>query len=199
MPCSSRSASAGPASVSAPSSAISAGVLPDRLAVLAPVEREGPARQALARVPLALAVVQEAAGREAVAQAADQPVGEAALHRADGLGVPLVALEVVDRDEGRLAAHGQAHVAGGERGVDLAAERVERGPGLVGERLGDARVLGDAASPACRSRSRPRRSSRRRRSARRCGSAAWRRAGCGSRRSGGREVGSRPIQPAPGR
>ena len=113
-------------------------------AVAAPVEREGPARQALARVPLALAVVQEAAGGEAVAQPADQPVGEAALHRADGVGVPLLALEVVDRDEGRLAAHGQPHVAGGEAGVDLAAEGVERRPGLVGEGLGDARVLGDA-------------------------------------------------------
>ena len=36
-------------------------VAPDRLAVLAPVQREGPARQALARIPLALAVMQQAA------------------------------------------------------------------------------------------------------------------------------------------
>ena len=120
------------------------GVLPDRGAVLAPVEREGPAREALAGVPLALAVVEEAAGGEAVAQAADELVGEGALGGADGGGVPLVALEVVDGDEGRLAAHGQAHVAGGEGGVDLAAEGVEGGPGLLGEGLGDARVLGDA-------------------------------------------------------
>ena len=87
------------------------GVVPDRLAVAPPVEREGPARQRLARIPLALAVVQEAARREAVAQAADQLVGQPALGRADRVGVPLVGLEIVDRDEGRLAAHGQAHVA----------------------------------------------------------------------------------------
>ena len=120
------------------------GVLPDRRAVAAPVEREGPARQALARVPLALAVVQEAAGREAVAQPADQLVGELALHRADSVGVPLGRLEVVDRHEGRLAAHRQPHVAGGQQLVHLAAEDVERRPGLLGEGPGDARVLGDA-------------------------------------------------------
>ena len=33
------------------------GVLPDRLAVLAPAQREGPARQRLARIPFALAVM----------------------------------------------------------------------------------------------------------------------------------------------
>ena len=31
-----------------------------------------------------------------------------------------------------------------EVGIDLLAERIERGPGLVGERQGDARLLGDA-------------------------------------------------------
>ena len=40
------------------------GVFPHRQAVAVPVEREGPARQRLARVPFALAVVQEAARRE---------------------------------------------------------------------------------------------------------------------------------------
>ena len=54
------------------------------------------------------------------------------------------ALEVVDRDEGRLAAHGQAHIARRQLGVDLLAQRVERRPGFVGEGLGDARMLGDA-------------------------------------------------------
>ncbi len=119
-------------------------VLPDRRVVAAPVEREGPARQALARIPLALAVVEKAAGGETVAEAADQLVGEPALLRADGLGVPLRRLEVVDRDEGRLPAHGQADVAHGEAGVDLAAEGVQRRPRLVRIGLGDPRVLGDA-------------------------------------------------------
>ena len=46
------------------------GVAPDRLAVRAPVQRERPARQRLAGIPFALAVMQEPAGRETVAQAA---------------------------------------------------------------------------------------------------------------------------------
>jgi hypothetical protein len=119
-------------------------ILPDRLAVLAPVEREGPARQAFAGIPLALAVMQEAAGREALAQLADQFVGLVALGRADGAGVPLLGLEIVDGDEGRLAAHGQADVLGREDAVDLGAERIEFVPAFVGKRLGDARMLGDA-------------------------------------------------------
>ena len=86
------------------------GVLPDRLAVLAPVEREGPARQAFPRVPLALAVVQEAAGREAGPQAPDQAVAEAALRRAHGFAVPFRRLEIVDGDEGGLAAGRQPHI-----------------------------------------------------------------------------------------
>ncbi len=90
--------------------------------------------------------MQEAARREAVAQAADQRVGQRALGRTDGVGVPFLRLEIVDRHEGRLAAHGEAHVVGGERRVDLLAERVERLPGLLREGLGDARVLGDARS-----------------------------------------------------
>ena len=46
--------------------AISAVILPQRLAVVAPVERERPARQLLARIPFALPVVQQAARREAL-------------------------------------------------------------------------------------------------------------------------------------
>ncbi len=117
---------------------------PDGAPVGAPIEREGPARQGFARIPLALAVVEHAVGREAFAQAADQAVGEAALGGADGAGIPLVGLEVVDGDEGGLAAHGEAHVVFGENGVDLVAEGIEAVPALVGEGLGDARVFGDA-------------------------------------------------------
>ena len=103
-------------------------VPPDRLSVAPPVERKRPARQRLARVPFALPIVQEAAGGEAVAQAPDQLVGERALGRADRVRVPLARFEIVDRDEGRLAAHGQSHVVRDEPRVDLLAERVERLP-----------------------------------------------------------------------
>ena len=47
------------------SCAISVGILPDRHAVLAPIEAERPARQAFAGIPFALAVMQQAARREA--------------------------------------------------------------------------------------------------------------------------------------
>src|SRR5262249_56022487 len=45
-------------------------VVPNRLAVAPPIERERPARQRLARIPFALAVVQEAPRRKAPAQSA---------------------------------------------------------------------------------------------------------------------------------
>ena len=59
------------------------GVLPDRLAVLAPDQRERPARQRLARIPFALPVMQQPARRKAVAQATDQLIGERTLGRAE--------------------------------------------------------------------------------------------------------------------
>ena len=122
-------------------------VQPDRLQVAPPVEREGPARERLARVPFALPIVQESAGSETVAQAADQPVGERALGRADRVRVPLARLEIVDRDEGWLAAHGQPDVVGDELLVDFFAESVERLPRVIGKRFGDARMFGDPLDP----------------------------------------------------
>ena len=50
------------------------------------------------------------------------------LGRADRGGVPLRRVEIVDGDEGRLAAHGQAHVLRDEIAVDRFAERVEIAP-----------------------------------------------------------------------
>ena len=89
-------------------------------------------------------MVQKPSRREAVAQAPDEPVGERPLGRADGVGIPFARFEIVDRDEGRLAAHGQTDVVGDERSVDLLPERVERLPRLFREGFGDPRMLGDA-------------------------------------------------------
>src|SRR5271154_2994465 len=58
-------------------------IFPDRNAIFPPVQPERPARQALARIPFALAVMQQTAGREARAQAPDQIVTETALGGAD--------------------------------------------------------------------------------------------------------------------
>ena len=116
-------------------------VLPDRHTVTPPVEAEGPARQRLARVPFSLAEVQEPAGCETVSKAADQSVGDLALLRTHGCRIPLLALEVVDRDECRLAAHRQPHVTIAQRLVNLLSQRIERPPRILVERLGDAGVL----------------------------------------------------------
>ena len=120
------------------------GVLPDRDAVLAPIETERPARQAFARIPFALAVMQQPAGREARPQASDEIVGERALGRPYRGNIPFRRFEVIDGNESRLAAHGQAYVAGFQIGIDLFAEPVETGPGIVGEWPGDPRRLADA-------------------------------------------------------
>ena len=106
------------------------GILPDRHAVLAPVESERPARQAFAGIPFALPVMQQPARREARAHSPDEIVGKAALGRADRGDIPFRRFQIVDGDEGRLAAHGQAHVAGLEIGIDLFAEPVEPRPGI---------------------------------------------------------------------
>ena len=119
-------------------------VVPAGLAVGAPAHAQRPARQLLARIPLALAEVQEAAGAVVRAQPLHQVLREHALGRAQRIGVPLGAVAVVHRHEGGLAAHRQAHVAGHQLLVDPLAERQHAVPLLFGVGLGDARRLPDA-------------------------------------------------------
>ena len=80
----------------------------------------------------------ERAGREFAAQPLEQGVGENALLRRRGGEVPLRAVRVIDRHEGRLAAHRQAHVVLHEVGVDGVAEFFDLRPLLLGVGLGDA-------------------------------------------------------------
>ena len=120
-------------------------IAPHRNAVGAPEARQRPARQRLARIPFPLAVVQCGAGCEARLQPPQQVAGEAALRRTAGRGVPFLAVHVVDRNEGRLAAHGQPYVVLAQLGVHRLAERVDLLPLGLGVRAGDARVLVDAA------------------------------------------------------
>ena len=108
-----------------------------------PEAAQRPAGQRLAGIPLALAEVQQRPGREAVPQPLEQLAGELPLRVAQRGGVPLVAVHVVDRHEGRLAAHREAHVARREVRVDLVAQPLDRLPLLLGVGLRDARVLVD--------------------------------------------------------
>ena len=114
-------------------------VVPARLAIGTPVERQRPARQLLARVPLALADVQEAVRAIARAQLVHQPDCIAALGRPERVGVPLIGVAVAHGDEGRLAAHRQAHVHGLQFAVHVRAHLQHIGPHFLGVRLGDAR------------------------------------------------------------
>ena len=120
------------------------GVVPDRLAVGAPADRQCPARQLLAGVPLALSEVQEAALAVFVAQLVHQLAGQAALGRAQGVGVPFRRVAVVHGHEGGLAAHGQSHVAGDQLLIDPGAQGHHVGPLFVGVGQGDTRRLVDS-------------------------------------------------------
>ncbi len=119
-------------------------VLPDRPAVRTPVAAQGPARQGLARVPFALPMVQEALRRPAAAQPFDQRFGQLPLFAPQGGGVPLLAVHVVDGDEGGLAAHRQAHVGRLEFAIDPLPQLLDRRPDLF--RIGPrgARRFADA-------------------------------------------------------
>ena len=64
--------------------------------------------------------------------------------RAVGVGGPLGVDLVVDRDEGRLAAHGQPDVAGGQPLVDPGAQRADGGPRRLGVGQRDPGILVDA-------------------------------------------------------
>ena len=112
---------------------------PGGLAVAPPIQGVDPARQRLAGVPLALAVGQQALRGKVIAHAQRQLVGPRLLGRADRRGVPFRALHVVDGDEGGLATHGQAHVAGLEPGVHRLAQGIDLLPLLLAVGLGDAR------------------------------------------------------------
>ena len=122
-------------------------VLPDRLAVLAPEERERPARQRLARIPLALAVMQQAFGRVALLHLRQQrspktPLDRLCRRRVGGR-VPFRTVAVVRRDERRLAAHGEADVFASQVRIDARTERLDFSPLLFGVRFGNARRLPD--------------------------------------------------------
>ena len=83
--------------------------------------------------PDTICPARNAAGRPARTASATRRMrssAEAALGRADRGDIPFRRFQIVDGDEGRLAAHGQAHVAGLQIGIDLLAEPVEARPGI---------------------------------------------------------------------
>ena len=119
------------------------GVLPDGPAIVPPQAGERPAWQGFPRVPLSLTVVQHAAGSKAVPETSQQHFGPLALVGAQGRGIPLCTVHVVDGHEGRLPAHGEAHVPCLEFAVHFLAQGEYVRPLLVGVGEGHAGILVD--------------------------------------------------------
>ncbi|CAB4583968.1 unannotated protein [freshwater metagenome] len=119
-------------------------IRPHRRTILAPVAAECPAWQWLARIPFALAVVQQAALSKLMAQALDELAAQETLLRTHRGGVPLLAVHVVDAYKGRLAAHRHAHIAFDEITVDLQAELFDLRPLLRRVGLRHTRRFKDA-------------------------------------------------------
>src|SRR5436190_18013771 len=82
-------------------------ILPDRLAIPAPITGEGPAGQRFARVPFALAEMIESALSKFVFQTPDEFTGKLAFFWADRGEIPLGAVHIVDRNESWLSTHGE--------------------------------------------------------------------------------------------
>ena len=119
-------------------------ILPHRLPVAPPVAVERPARQLFAGIPLALTEVHQSLWRILFPQAVKEIGGADALGRPQCIDAPFGTVRVVDRHEGRLAAHGQAYVSADQIGVDTMAERFNQRPLLIAVGFGDARCFPDA-------------------------------------------------------
>src|SRR5262249_20347380 len=120
---------------------------PDRLTVGAPETVERPAWELFARIPFALAEMDQALHPVALAQAMVEIGGEPALVRSQRRGVPFFAVGIIDRYKRRLASHRQSHVAGQEVSVDILAELIDGPPFFFGIRLCDPGCLPD--TPNC--------------------------------------------------
>ncbi len=119
-------------------------VVPERVAIGAPVDAERPARERFARIPFPLSVVQHAARCETRLEAQQQCFGKAALCRRHRREIPFGVVRLVDRDERGLATLREPHVGGDELRIDALAQRIDRGPLHVGIRARDAGILVNA-------------------------------------------------------
>ncbi|MCY1413436.1 hypothetical protein D9M71_288680 [compost metagenome] len=77
-------------------------------------------------------------GRVLLAQALEQLRRQASFVLAEGGGIPLRGVGLVDGDKRRLATHGQAHIMLEQITIDLPPQGVDGQPLLLAVRLGDA-------------------------------------------------------------
>ena len=98
---------------------------PERSPVAAPETVDLPAGQRFPWVPLALTAMEYTAWSEHFEKALCQSIGQRALIGAVSRRVPLGPLHIVNGDEGRLSAHGKAHVPGRQVFVHLSTENFD--------------------------------------------------------------------------
>src|SRR5262249_45142632 len=110
---------------------------PDRLTVGAPETVERPAWELFARIPFALAEMDQALHPVALAQTMIEIGGEPALVRSQRRGVPFFAVGIIDRYKRRLSTQRESHIASGEIGIDMVAELIDGPPFFIGIRLCD--------------------------------------------------------------
>src|SRR5271156_4285005 len=103
-------------------------VTPDRFAVLAPVTVERPTRQRFARIPFALTIMEQGAGRETLPEAQQQAFGQLTLLRSLGRGLPLRIVGVLERNESRLPTHREADIDRADFRINRLAERINTRP-----------------------------------------------------------------------
>ena len=113
--------------------------LPHRHTVRTPVNGQRPARQLLARIPLALAKVQKTALPVFGAQFKHQLGGKSAFGRPECIGVPFWCIAVAHGHKGRFTTHCQAHIALSQFFVHRLAQRHHVLPLRLGIRFGYAR------------------------------------------------------------
>ena len=83
--------------------------------------------------------MQQALGREVLAQPAQQFHRALALYRPQRGGSPFGPIDVVERNESRFAAHSEPHVPGTQIGIHLVTEFFDCLPLVLAVRFGDAR------------------------------------------------------------
>src|SRR5580658_3990950 len=119
-------------------------IAPDRFAVATPEAIERPARQRLSRVPLTLAEMHEAGRGIPLNEPLIQIDRAQSLIFSECRCIPFRTLRIINRHEGRLPAHREAHIEARQVFIDRATEELSLCPLCFGVRLCDAGGFPDA-------------------------------------------------------
>src|SRR3954470_9347602 len=109
--------------------------MPHRLTVPPPESGESPPGKRFARIPFALAVVNETAFSVVLPKTFDQLLRKPPLGRTERTRVPFGAIHIAAGNEGGLHAHGETNIALEKGRIDLCSKRVNPCPLFFGVRL----------------------------------------------------------------